>query len=168
MTNQSPYAMRIAALLHKNQRRKYTNEPYFTHLAQVTGMVASVFAGHAICDNAMCVAWLHDSMEDQGMTVERLKAYGFNDSVILGIVALSDVEQGNRATRKRLSRERIWAAPSWVQTIKVADLISNFAGIAEHDPQFAKVFMEEALLFLEGVDDKTNLVEHLLHDFERF
>lgn len=53
------------------------------------------------------------------------------------------------ATRKRLSRERLAAAPGWVQTIKCADLISNTSSIVQYDPAFAKVYLEEKRLLLE-------------------
>ncbi len=56
---------------------------------------------------------------------------------------LSDLEEGNRATRKCLSCERLAAAPGWVQTIKCADLISNTSSIVLHDPDFAKVYSRE-------------------------
>ena len=62
---------------------------------------------------------------------------------------LSDIEEGNRATRKRLSRERLGSAPGWVQTIKCADLISNTASIVQFDPPFARVYLEEKHLLLK-------------------
>ena len=35
-------AMTFAMEAHKDQKRKYTNEPYFLHLAEVAGIVSSV------------------------------------------------------------------------------------------------------------------------------
>lgn len=38
---------------------------------------------------------------------------------------------------------------SWVQTIKVADLISNTSSIVRHDPKFAVVYLDEARQLLD-------------------
>jgi len=63
--------------------------------------------------------------------------------VAAGVRWLSDMETGNRAERKRLSRERLAQAPGWVQTIKRADLVSNTSSIVLHDPNFARVYLRE-------------------------
>ena len=140
-----PYtAMILARSLHREQRRKYTNEPYIVHLAEVAGIVASVNANDAM----LCCAWLHDCMEDQGIKPGELTS-SFGADVDFGVTLLSDLEEGNRATRKALSRERLAAAPDWVQTIKCADLISNTNSIVQHDPNFAVVYLAEKRLLLD-------------------
>jgi hypothetical protein len=40
------------------------------------------------------------------------------------------------------------AAPAEAQTIKLADLCSNSKSIMEHDPAFAKTYLEEKRLLL--------------------
>lgn len=146
--NMSSYAMRLARLMHLQQKRKYTGEPYFVHLAEVAAITSSIFMGQSIQDDAVSVAWLHDSMEDQGVSFEDFAKYGFNENIVHGVAALSDLELGNRATRKSLARERLWSAPTWVQTIKCADLISNLPSIAKHDPNFAVVYVKEVELLI--------------------
>jgi (p)ppGpp synthase/HD superfamily hydrolase len=137
-------AMIFAREVHKNQRRKYTGNPYTDHLAEVAGIVATVFP----YEEGIATAWLHDSREDQGITGEEIESR-FGMRVAVGVSLLSDFEQGNRAERKRLGRARLADAPGWVQTIKCADLISNTASIVQHDPKFAKVYLEEKRLLLE-------------------
>jgi guanosine-3',5'-bis(diphosphate) 3'-pyrophosphohydrolase len=137
-------AMMFAREVHKAQRRKYTGHPYTDHLAEVAGIVATV-AEHPY---SIAVAWLHDCIEDQGVTAPEL-ARRFGLTVAAGVYALSDIESGNRAERKAASRERLARAHDWVQTIKVADLISNTASIVLHDPDFAKVYLEEKRLLLD-------------------
>lgn len=148
MTLQTPFAAMMFALdKHQSQVRKYTGEPYATHLAEVAGIVATVAGGST---TAIAVAWLHDVREDQGVGhAELVEHFGFE--VARGVTLLSDFEQGNRATRKALSRERLALAPGWVQTIKCADLISNTASIARHDPKFAEVYLEEKRLLLDAL-----------------
>jgi (p)ppGpp synthase/HD superfamily hydrolase len=137
-------AMLFAMEVHKDQKRKYTGVPYFTHLAEVAGIVAGVGLG----DDAIAAAWLHDCIEDQGVTRAEIRRH-FNGPIAQAVYDLSDLEPGNRATRKELSRRRLARAPAWVQTIKVADLISNTSSIVQHDPSFAKVYLEEKRLLLD-------------------
>jgi len=140
-------AMMFARGVHGLQRRKYTNNPYEDHLAEVAGIVATV-APLDLADLMVSVAWLHDCVEDQDVTVTQLRAE-FGDAVADGVRLLSDLEKGNRAERKALSRARLADAPGWVQTIKCADIISNTSSIVMHDPAFARVYLEEKRLLLD-------------------
>lgn len=143
-------AMMFAREAHKDQKRKYTGNPYSDHLAEVVGIAMSV-GGHSAevyPDKFMATAWLHDCIEDQGVTDTQISIL-FGVDVAFGVSFLSDLEIGNRAERKRLSRERLAKAPAWVQTIKVADLISNTSSIVQHDLEFAKAYLEENRLILD-------------------
>ena len=143
-----PYrAMMFAMRAHAEQKRKYTGNPYFEHLAEVAGIVAAV-APQNIFDVVVSVAWLHDCVEDQGVKFDQLQ-HDFGGVVAHGVYYLSDMEAGNRAERKAASRERLRKAPAWVQTIKCADLISNTKSIVMHDPKFAAVYLEEKRLLLD-------------------
>ncbi|WP_394780645.1 HD domain-containing protein [Undibacterium sp.] len=137
-------AMMFAREVHKNQVRKYSGNPYADHLAEVAGIVATISPN----PEHIAVAWLHDSMEDCGVQPETVRTL-FGDTVAKGVIALSDMETGNRAERKALSRTRLAAAPAWVQTIKCADLISNTSSIVRHDPKFAVTYLEEKRLLLD-------------------
>lgn len=137
-------AMLFARKAHKDQRRKYTGNPYSDHLAEVAGIVATV----NLKDTVIATAWLHDCVEDQGVTIQQIEdMFGFD--VAVGVSGLSDIEQGNRAERKAASRARLASCSGWIQTIKVADLISNTASIVQHDPKFAAVYLEEKRLLLD-------------------
>lgn len=139
-------AMKFAREVHKGQKRKYTEEPYFGHLSEVAGIAGSV------TDNpeALATAWLHDTVEDQNVDI-RILAQRFGDKVAAGVMALSDVEKGNSAEREAASRRRLHAAEDWVQTIKVADIISNTSAITSHDPGHAK-YLDEKRAMLDVLD----------------
>ena len=143
-------AMTFARHVHAEQKRKYTGNPYTDHLAEVCGiaMAAGWHIAEIHPDKLMATCWLHDSIEDQGVNPEEIRRQ-FGDDVALGVLALSDLEEGNRAERKAASRARLAKAPSWVQTIKVADLISNTSSIVQHDPKFAVTYLEEKRLLLD-------------------
>jgi (p)ppGpp synthase/HD superfamily hydrolase len=137
-------AMVFAREAHKTQVRKYTGNPYADHLGEVAGIVSTVL----MSDFAVAVAWLHDCVEDQGITAETLREQ-FNDVIARGVLLLSDLETGNRAERKAAGRARLASAPAWIQTIKCADLISNTSSIVKHDPKFAVTYLEEKRLLLD-------------------
>jgi (p)ppGpp synthase/HD superfamily hydrolase len=152
-------AMMFAREVHKDQRRKYTNNPYVNHLAEVAGIVATTFSVsyHVSATNKgleqyseeiAAVAWLHDCMEDQGVDIDTLR-YNFGQTIASGVWWLSDLEEGNRASRKALARERLANATDYIQTIKCADLISNTSSIVAHDPDFAVVYLKEKKLLLD-------------------
>lgn len=150
-------AMQFARNVHKDQRRKYTGNPYADHLAEVAGIVATVAGDLMPCfsiripgmeDYMIAVAWLHDCIEDQGIRRQEISDK-FGGIVASGVWLLSDMEEGNRAERKALARERLSQAPGWVQTIKCADLISNTASIVQHDPKFAATYLEETRMLLD-------------------
>ena len=129
------------------QLRKYTYEPYIVHPAEVVSIVRSV--PHT--DEMVAAAWLHDVVEDTGVTIEVIRAeFGTEVAELVGwLTDVSRPEQGNRATRKAIDRAHTAMAPAQAQTIKLADLISNTRSIMEHDEAFAKTYLEEKRLLLE-------------------
>jgi (p)ppGpp synthase/HD superfamily hydrolase len=140
------YAM--AAHASVKQLRKYTNEPYIVHPAEVAKIVAGVPGS---TPDMVAAAWLHDVVEDTGCTFTDIHmAFGID---IAGMVSwLTDVskpEDGNRAHRKAIDLAHTAQAPAHVKTIKLADIISNCKSIMEHDPNFAKVYLEEKRAQLE-------------------
>ena len=137
-------AMLFAMDAHKDQKRKYTNVPYFTHLAEVAGILSTVRND----EESIATAWLHDCIEDQGVDFTVISE-NFSPTVAQGVYLLSDLENGNRAERKRQSRERLGKANAWIQDIKVCDLISNTSSIVQHDPKFAVTYLEEKRLLLD-------------------
>ena len=146
-------AMMFARHIHRTQVRRYTNTPYFEHLAEVVGIVSTSCQNAIVTVDVMTsVAWLHDCVEDQDVSMHELHRE-FGQEIATGVILLSDMESGNRASRKRQSRERLAVAPGWIQTIKYADLISNAPSIFAHDPAFAATYLEEARLLLDVMKD---------------
>lgn len=144
-------AMMFARHIHAAQVRKYTGNPYADHLAEVTGIVSTVTgAVHESVspEEMIATAWLHDSIEDQEVTLHQIQGL-FGKMVAKGVLALSDLEKGNRAQRKAASCIRLGAADGWIQTIKLADMISNTSSIVKHDPNFAAVYLQEKRALLD-------------------
>lgn len=70
-----------------------------------------------------------------------------NKEILLVMEYLKDrksvPEDGNRATRKKIDRDRLAQAPAEVQTIKCCDLISNTRSIVAYGGDFAEVYLKE-------------------------
>ena len=129
------------------QVRKYTFEPYIVHPTEVASIVATV--PHT--DVMLAAAWLHDTVEDTGVSIVDIqKEFGNEVASLVGwLTDVSKPEQGNRAVRKAIDREHTAMAPAAAQTVKLADLIANSRSILAHDPAFAKVYLEEKRMLLE-------------------
>ena len=159
MNHQIAYnAMKFAMKAHGDQKRKYTGNPYWNHLAEVAGMVSTIHQEQEV----IAVAWLHDCLEDCDVTYDDLDQ-NFGRLIAEGVLALSDLEQGNRAERNQQSRERLCRQDKWIQDIKVCDLISNTSSIVQHDPNFAKVYLAEKRLMLEVLNKADALLLEIAH-----
>lgn len=129
------------------QLRKYTFEPYIVHPREVAQIVES--AGGT--PEMIAAAWLHDTVEDTGVTIETIREeFGSEVAELVGwLTDVSRPEQGNRAVRKAIDRAHTAAAPGAAQTVKLADLISNTRSIMAHDAEFARVYLAEKRALLE-------------------
>ena len=139
--------LEFATAAHGDQKRKYTGDPYINHPIAVAEIVKTV--PHT--DEMIAAALLHDVVEDTHVTIDQI-ANKFGDKVAELVGWLTDIsrpEDGNRAFRKSIDRDHSADAPAEAQTIKLADLIHNSISIAEHDPNFWKVYKEEKIELLK-------------------
>jgi (p)ppGpp synthase/HD superfamily hydrolase len=140
-------AYQFAKNAHKDQKRKYTFEPYINHPVEVMQIVSTV--PHT--EEMLAAALLHDVVEDCGVQLQEIFDT-FSPNVCYMVNDLSDVsspEDGNRATRKAKDRNWIAGAKARSKTIKLADLISNSRSIVKYDKDFARVYIKEKELLLE-------------------
>lgn len=139
----------VCIVAHKSigQVRKYTGVPYHTHPFSVADRVSQVTGSK----NTIIAALLHDVVEDTELDLKDIEAiFGPNvTSLVEQVTDVSKPEDGNRAVRKKIDRAHISKASPEAKTIKLADLIDNTEFIYEHDPKFAKVYMEEKRKLLE-------------------
>lgn len=144
-------AFAIAAHEAVGQKRKYTNEPYWTHPAAVADIL--IQQCHWATPEMIAAADLHDVVEDTGVSLDIIDKV-FGPKVALYVDGLTERKYPglNRAKRKDLEAMRLGRACREVQTIKLCDLIHNTVDITEHDPDFAKVYMREKRdLLLHGL-----------------
>jgi len=129
------------------QVRKYTFEPYIVHPEEVASIVATVPHTREM----LAAAWLHDTVEDTGVTIETIRTE-FGDEVAELVGWLTDVsrpEDGNRAERKGVDRAFIARSSADAQTVKLADIICNCTSIRKHDPNFTELYFAEKRAVLD-------------------
>ena len=136
-------AWALAKEAHEGQKRRYTNEEYFTHCEAVALRVSQ-----AGCDEeTIAGALLHDTLEDTTLDPERIRKYC--GSRVLSMVKLMTdckLDVGNRAARKRIDRQRLASGDMAVHTIKCSDGLDNLASILEHDKPIAVLYVQELKL----------------------
>mgnify|MGYP000710183447 CR=1 FL=1 len=144
-------ALAIAHAAHEGVDRKYVGLPYLTHPMAVAALVRGVTDDEA----AIAAACLHDVLEDAPGDPEdwaRTIEARCGPAVLELVRWLTDTsrpEDGNRAARKAIDRERLARAPDAAQTVKLADLIDNSDSILEHDPRFAVIYLREKSALLD-------------------
>lgn len=71
-------------------------------------------------EDSVCVALLHDVLEETSCTAEQLATYGFDDNIVQAVVALT--RNKDEAYLKYISRV---AENDLAKKVKVADLLHN-------------------------------------------
>lgn len=123
-------ARAFALRAHDGQTRKgVLAEPYATHVAEVAALVAG-WGGDA---TAVAAAWLHDTVEDCGVTSGTLaQLFG---AEVAGLVAeLTDDKALPKPERKRLQVVRAPAKSPKAALIKLADKTSNLRSLGLSPP----------------------------------
>lgn len=149
----------LAMHAHMGQVRKYTGEPYFFHCAEVASLVQCL---PEASDAMIAAAYCHDVLEDTEVSETLLASRLKNNIATEYVFELTDPKSSlNRTARKAAIVERYRGHCSEVQTIKLADLISNSRSILIHDKGFAKQYLTEKVELLK-VLDKGNQVLYKL------
>ena len=136
-------ARAFAEAAHREQR--YGDGPYVTHLAAVRAVLADF--GY---DGALGVAaWLHDTIEDTGVTRDDV-AQRFGEEVASLVWAVTGIG-ANRKARNASAYEKIRATPR-AAILKLADRIANVEASREVPGKLA-MYRAEWPSFREGLRD---------------
>ena len=137
----------LAGKAHEGQFRKYSGMPYIVHPIEVATIVQTV--EHS--DEMIAAALLHDVVEDTDYSFEDIAKEVSPEvaDLVKGLTDVSSPQDGNRKVRKAIDKDHLAEQNAEVQTIKLADVISNSQDIKANDPKFAKVYIEEMKALLE-------------------
>ena len=123
-------AAHFAAEKHANQKRK-GGEPFINHLIEVAHLVSTALSEPDA--NLVVAAFLHDTIEDAGVTAAELTER-FGQDVTSLVLEVTDDKSLRKKERKRLQIEHAPKLSVRVQTIKLADKISNLRSILSNPP----------------------------------
>jgi len=125
-------AARFAAEKHAQQKRKGENgEPYFNHLLEVAELVAA--STRDLDVELVMAAFLHDTVEDTGVTLLELEQRFGNDVAAL-VAEVTDDKSLPKEMRKQLQVQNAHKKTARAQTLKLADKISNLRSIVSSPP----------------------------------
>lgn len=125
-------AARFAAEKHAQQKRKGENaEPYFNHLLEVAELIA--VSSRDLDVELMMAAFLHDTVEDTGITLQELEQR-FGKDVAALVAEVTDDKSLPKETRKQLQVQHTPGKSPRAQTLKLADKISNLRAIIGSPP----------------------------------
>jgi (p)ppGpp synthase/HD superfamily hydrolase len=126
LTMRFGYALRYALWLHRDQRRKASDVPYFSHLMAVASTVLDFGGG----EDAAIAAMLHDAVEDQGgrATLDAIRER-CGERVAALVSTLSDHVDGATkaawAVRKSDYLARLTLASRDAKLVAAADKLHN-------------------------------------------
>lgn len=142
----------LAIRLHGDQIRKYSGDPYYTHLFRVSDTVKEIGGDEAM----IMAALLHDVLEDTPTNdieliyeLEMIVDPQMARDIVNLVIELTDVyikenfPEMNRKARKEMEAKRLGEVSSRAQTIKYADLLDNGEDIMKNDPSFGRVYLRE-------------------------
>lgn len=156
---------RYAAGRHAGQTRKYNGKPYITHPIRVAGRVAT----HDLAtDELVAAAFLHDVIEDCGVTVQDIEAR-FGMVVATFVEHLTNTSKATglpRRERKRIDRERIALIPRECKVVKLIDRIDNLGEI-DRGSDFASLYAAESLQLLDVLRDADESLANELNELAR-
>lgn len=143
-------AQAFAETAHDGQIRKGRNaEPYIAHVAEVAAAVAA-FGGS---DEQVVAAWLHDTVEDCGVTLATLAAE-FGAEVAALVAELTDDKSLPKAERKRLQIVNAPGKSQAVALVKICDKMSNVRTVADSPPVHWS--MERRAAYLDWAETVVN------------
>ncbi len=130
MTDLVARAKAFARAAHAGQTRKgAAQEPYALHLEEVAAFVAR----HGGDEIAVAAAWLHDTVEDCGVTGAEVQA-AFGDAVAAVVAELTDDKGLPKAERKRLQVENAGRKSPRAALVKLGDKTSNIRAVGASPP----------------------------------
>jgi len=125
-------ALSFSAHKHKDQRRKDVEaSPYINHPISLANILCN--EGYITDIEVICMALLHDTIEDTDTTPEEIEQE-FGIVIRDLVVEMTDDKAFSKEDRKRLQIEHAMHASDKAKLVKLADKISNLRDVANSPP----------------------------------
>lgn len=151
------FAQKFASISHAAVGQTYDNKPYSEHLQAVVDILMD-FGEYS--RTILAAGWLHDLVEDTGISLETVKDLFGNDIATL-VGALTDEPGLNRKERKAKTYQKIRETPGAIQ-IKLADRLANVRqGLASNNRRMFLMYLNEMPTFCAELSP-TNEIERAM------
>jgi (p)ppGpp synthase/HD superfamily hydrolase len=139
---------------HRGQVRKYgvpgeLPVPYIAHPERVAKRAWL----EKLCEDAVAAAWLHDVIEDCGVTADDLRQV-FDEPVVALVVELTNPSKGldlPRSERKQIDRAHLSHVSLTARTLKLLDRLDNVKDMHQAPLKFKRLYAEESRLLIEAL-----------------
>lgn len=123
-------ALQMAEKAHRGTNRKAGDAPYVLHVVAVSQLLAAARAD----DDLLCAAYLHDAVEDTGITLIEIEDEfgGRVARLVAGVTKPKTDAAGNKLSsdeRSALTEQTMSVAEIDVVALKSADLIANLSDL---------------------------------------
>lgn len=146
-------AAAFARRAHEGQTRKFTGAPYYTHVERVAALVRE----RTDRTELIAAAYLHDTMEDCGVTYETL-AQHFGHAVANIVHALTnDNARKKQQGKVRYMIDKLTAMNPDALLVKLCDILNNIS--ETHSANQARNY----ILIMDGLLSKPPLVWNHTH-----
>lgn len=153
MSDRIKQAHAFARGAHKEQTRKFTGEPYLTHLEETAQLLWEATEGNADTDEYIA-AILHDTVEDTDATLEEV-GQEFGGCVMSLVDELTSDERAKKIEGKKFYLTRkINGMSESAFLIKLCDRFSNVSGLMDKriPTDFVRWYVKETQYILEHLD----------------
>jgi len=140
-------AKAFATDCHKSQTRKFDKKPYIVHPAAVADLVEQ----HGGSPEMIAAAWLHDVVEDCGVSVRDLIAE-FGTTVSGLVWELTNPKDLNKSKKAEYLIDKMNTMSSDALTIKLCDRINNVSDFKTAPQGFVKKYSQETKFILDGLE----------------
>jgi PAS domain S-box-containing protein len=137
------------------------------HLKSVAHLVSSVTKDI----NMISAAWLHDVVEDTGVTINEVeRRFGAPVARLVDELTLvGHGVNGSRAIRLALAKEHFVDVSAAAKTIALADLIDTCRQLSKNEPASLRTYAKDAIELAHVLDGgDTQLLARLNHDLEKY
>jgi (p)ppGpp synthase/HD superfamily hydrolase len=139
----------FATKAHQCQVRKYSGRPYIYHPMRVAHSAVMLEAP----DHVVAAAWLHDVVEDCGITIDEVEK-SFGPDVAMLVLELTNPSKGSdlpRSERKAMDRAHIAKASYWAKVLKLLDRLDNVQEMTGCGDKFMGVYAAESRLLSDAI-----------------
>jgi GTP pyrophosphokinase len=162
-------AHEFAKAAHGSQKRKFTGEPYLTHLEETAQTLWEVTDGRAN-KNEYIAALLHDVVEDTPITLKKVgQEFGLEVMNLVEELTI-DQEQKEKEGKKLYLSRKINIMTEKAFTIKLCDRFRNLIGLENRTvpKKFVRWYVKETQYLIDNLNrELTNTQTELLNKINK-